>query len=155
MSRYLIAFMIVAFVVGLDIITKLLIVRNMMLYEPIPIIPNFLNITYHRNPGVAFGLFADLPFNHYFFSAISVIALIILTLAFRYASKEGKIIQVALSLLMGGALGNLIDRVRFGAVIDFIQVHWYYKYYWPAFNVADSAICIGVTLLIIDMLRKG
>jgi len=152
-SRYLTAFVTVTLIVALDMITKHLVVQNLALYEVIPVIPNVLNITYHKNPGAAFGILAELPFNYYFFSTISVLAFVILVLAFLYASKERKTVQIALPFLMGGTLGNLIDRIRLGAVIDFIDVHWY-QYHWPAFNVADSAICIGVALLIIEMLRK-
>jgi signal peptidase II len=155
MPRYLAALVIIALVVGLDSITKFLIVQNLVLYRSnIPIIPNFLDIVYYKNTGAAFGILAGFSFSHYFFLAISFIALVMLFVAFKYASKEGKLVQIALPLLIGGTLGNLIDRIRLGAVIDFILVHWYDKFYWPAFNVADSAITVGVVLLILEMLRK-
>jgi signal peptidase II len=155
MSRYLVALVIIALVVGLDSITKFLIVQNLVLYRSnIPIIPNFLDIVYYKNTGAAFGILAGFSFSQYFFLAISSVALVILVVAFSYASKEGKLVQIALPLLIGGTLGNLIDRIRLGAVIDFILVHWYDKFYWPAFNVADSAITVGVALLILEMLRK-
>jgi signal peptidase II len=150
-----VAVLIVIFVVSLDVVTKFLIVQNLTLYKSsITVLPNFLHIVHYKNTGAAFSLGANLPFNNYFFSVISSIALIILCVAFKYTSGERKLAQIALPLLMGGTLGNLIDRVRWGAVVDFILVHWYNTYYWPAFNVADSAISIGVILLVIEMLRK-
>ena len=112
------------------------------------IITNFFHLTYVRNPGAAFGIFADNAIRVPFFITISSIAtLAILWYVWKITSEKPWQL-LALGLIFSGALGNLIDRIRFGEVIDFIDVHWY-NHHWPAFNVADSAICVGVAIMLI------
>jgi signal peptidase II len=138
-------------VVVLDQVTKYIVEKQVRLFEVITVIPGFFNITHVRNKGAAFSLFASSPmvFRSLFFIAVSIIAVVVLVFLIR---KTNERLQVAaFSLIAGGAVGNLIDRIRYGEVVDFIQ--WYVKsYYWPSFNVADSAITVGVVLLAYDML---
>jgi len=112
------------------------------------IISGFFDLTYVRNQGAAFGLFHQAPpaFRDPFFVAVPVIAIfVILFLIFKMVSDSLWSV-IALSLILAGAIGNLIDRLRFGYVIDFLDFHWREIYHWPAFNVADSSIVVGVCL---------
>ena len=149
-------------IVLLDQLTKLLVVRSMRLGQNIPIVPGFFDLTFVLNPGAAFSLFATLPewIRNPFFILISVgAAVLIVAYRSRYL-RENRLASVSLALILGGAIGNLIDRLRYGVVVDFLDAH-IYQYHWPIFNVADSAISVGVTLLLIEMLlewrreRKG
>ncbi len=133
-----------------DQLTKLLILRNFELYESREIIPGLFNLVYVTNTGAAFSMLADVdsPWRQYFFLTVGVIACSGLTFYYhRFASRQ-RVNAVALGLITGGALGNLIDRLRFGAVVDFLDVHLA-GHHWPAFNVADSAICVGAVLFLI------
>ena len=150
--KYLILSIISVVVLFLDQATKIFIDRTMDLHSTITVVENFFNITYIRNKGAAFGFLAESSFRLPFFILISIIAVVVIIGIFRKLRPDQKLTAVSLSLIFAGALGNLIDRVRLGEVIDFIYVHWY-EHYWPAFNVADSAICVGVFLLALDMLR--
>lgn len=136
----------------LDQITKLLIQKAIRLNESVVVIHDFFSLTYIRNPGAAFGLFADqsVGFRSIFFLVISVVALSILFFFLAQTSKEDRSGLIAISLLFGGAIGNLIDRVRLGEVIDFLDFY-VGRFHWPAFNVADSAITIGISLLMFNL----
>ncbi len=138
--------MLVAF---LDQWTKFLIVSALTLGERIEIIPGFFNLTLAYNPGAAFGMLGDLPdgTRQLVLGAVTVLALLVV---FYFLAKDyyhDLIAQAALGLILGGAVGNIIDRVRLGVVVDFLDVY-VQSYHWPSFNVADSAICIGVAILI-------
>lgn len=137
-------------VVGADQLTKLLIVRSFALYESREIIPGFFNLTYLVNNGAAFSILAGQPalWRQAFFITAAAIALILIGVAQRSFGRQSKVYSLALALIAGGAIGNLIDRIRLGHVIDFLDVYAG-SYHWPAFNVADSAICIGVALFLI------
>lgn len=150
--KYLILSIVSAVVILLDQASKIFIDRTMDIHSSITVVENFFNITYIRNKGAAFGFLAETSFRLPFFILISFIAVVVIICIFRKLRPEQKLTAFSLSLIFAGALGNLIDRIRLGEVIDFIYVHWY-DHYWPAFNVADSAICIGVFLLALDMLR--
>jgi signal peptidase II len=143
-------------VVVLDQITKILVDRTMPLYHSVEIIPNFVHLTYVRNTGAAFGFMAGSPstLRMVFFLLVSGVAIACISFLLKTLRPQQKILTVSLSLVLGGAIGNLVDRLRLGEVIDFIDLHWDHLH-WPAFNVADSAITIGVALLFIQMLRKG
>jgi signal peptidase II len=136
-----------------DQATKLLILRTMRLGQAIPVVPGFFDIVFVLNPGAAFGFLATLPdqVRNPFFVAISVAAVALIAFYHARYLRTHRLASMALSLVLGGALGNLIDRLRYGVVVDFLDVH-IYQYHWPAFNVADSAISIGVSLMILDML---
>jgi signal peptidase II len=137
-------------VVVFDQLTKLHIMQTMRLHESIPIVPNLFSLTYIRNPGAAFGLLANSSnaFRMVFFGLTSVFALVLLgTILVRMPERDW-LGRLSVAGILGGAIGNLIDRLKYGEVIDFIDVY-VDNYHWPAFNVADSAITVGVIFLII------
>lgn len=148
--RYIILLAVSAIVLVLDQATKLYIDRSMALHGSITVVRDFFNITYLRNKGAAFGILANSSFRLPFFLLVSTVAICVIVVVISRLREDQKLAAVSLSLILSGALGNLIDRVRLGEVIDFLYFHWY-EHYWPAFNVADSAICVGVVLLGIDM----
>ena len=151
---------IVAVSLVLDQVTKLYIDRSMHLYQSIPVIDGLFSITYVRNKGAAFSFLASSPWRLPFFICITIVALVAILISLRKLRADQRLALVSLSLIFSGAAGNLIDRVRLGEVIDFLDVYWQsppwqnYPWHWPAFNVADSAICVGVALLALDMLRE-
>ena len=144
-----------AVIIVLDIWTKALVLARIDLHETIPVIPNFFQLVHVRNTGAAFGIGANassklvpLLLN---FGAIAVFCVVVVY-AMRSAVTD-RVLQTGLHLILGGAIGNLLDRFRFGYVVDFLDVYVGTKH-WPAFNVADSAICIGIALLFFDMRKK-
>ncbi len=137
----------------IDQITKIAIDRSMQLFDSIPIIENFFHITYVRNKGAAFSFLANASWRLPFFITVSIIAAVVILVAFRKLRDDQKLAHISLSMIFSGAVGNLIDRIRLGEVIDFLDAHWY-RHHWPAFNVADSLICVGVFLLAIDMILE-
>jgi signal peptidase II len=141
-------------VLGLDQATKLYVHATFKLHESRPVISDFFHFTYVRNAGAAFGLLAhrSADFRRFFFPIITGLAVVGLLMYFTRIPHQYTLTLWGISLIISGALGNGIDRLWLGQVIDFIDVHWY-MYHWPAFNVADSAICIGVGLLLLDALR--
>ena len=150
-NKYVWVSSIIGVVLVLDQFTKYLVEKSIRMYDVIPVLPGFFNLTHVRNKGAAFSLFSTMPngFRSAFFITVTLVAVAALAVLI---SKSGeRLLVTAFSLIAGGAVGNVIDRIRFGEVVDFIQ--WYYRsFYWPSFNVADSAISIGVGLLAIDML---
>ncbi len=140
-------------VLVLDQASKLYIDRHFALYESQTVIDHFFNITYVRNKGAAFGILSDSAIRIPFFLAITVLAVIAILWYLRQLGEQERLQAFSLRLILAGALGNLIDRIRLGEVIDFLDVHWY-QHHWPAFNVADSAITVGVGLLLIDLWRR-
>jgi signal peptidase II len=137
----------------IDQAVKLYIDRSMRLYDSIPVVAGFFNITYVRNRGAAFSFLSDASWRLPFFMAVSAVAAVVILVAFRKLRDDQRLAQVSLAMIFSGAIGNLVDRVRLGEVIDFLDVHWY-RHHWPAFNVADSLICVGVFLLALDMLLE-
>ncbi|MGQ0505967.1 MAG: signal peptidase II [Myxococcaceae bacterium] len=121
------------------------------------VVPSYWDFRYVENPGAAWGMLADLPprVREPFFHVVSLLAIAFIGWLFRGVDAGQRLLQVALSLVMGGALGNVIDRVCRGYVIDFIDWHWRSnaQLRWPTFNVADAAICVGVTLMLLESLR--
>lgn len=139
-------------VIILDRLTKAIIVNTLTLHQSIEVIPGLLNITYIRNSGVAFGLFRDGGvFGLALLSALSFVALIVVVYLYRRTGNKAE--AFALSLVAGGAVGNLIDRVRSGEVVDFLDIY-IGSHHWPAFNIADSAITIGVIVTILLLYRR-
>lgn len=149
-SKYIILLCLAGLVITIDQITKLYVFHHFELHESISIIPNFFNLTYVQNKGAAFGLLAKAPqsFRIPFFIIVPLLALTIIILIFKKTKETELLMITSLSLILGGAIGNFIDRIRFNYVIDFLDFHWLYKYHWPAFNIADMTIVIGVALLI-------
>jgi signal peptidase II len=139
-----------AIIFVLDQWSKHAVVQGMDLYESIQL-TGFFNLTYVHNYGAAFSFLYDAGgWQVYFLSAVALIVSALILWWLRQASKEQFLLPVAFSFILGGALGNVFDRIVHGYVIDFLDFY-YGTYHWPAFNVADSAIFIGATLLIIDM----
>ena len=137
-------------VVVLDQWTKWLVELHLAHHVAQPIVPNLLNLTHVRNTGVAFGLFASHGLSaSWVLTGLGLVALSAVSLYFGYASPRDRSLLVALALVVGGAVGNLIDRIASGAVTDFIDVY-VGTHHWPSFNVADAAISIGIVLMAID-----
>lgn len=142
-------------IIALDQWTKWLVEIHLPQHTAQSIIPGFLNLTHVRNTGVAFGLFASHGMNggSWLLTLLGLAALAAVTIYFWLASPHDRLLLVSLALVVGGAIGNLIDRMSSGAVTDFIDVYagtWH----WPSFNVADSAISVGIVLMAIDSFRS-
>ncbi len=140
-SLFLLTFLTLS-VLLLDLWTKQLATEHLQYRAPVQVLGEFVRLTYTRNSGVAFGLGAGVPFP---FAIFSIIAVAIILYLFVTRRTGGRRREVALALIMGGAVGNLIDRLRTGEVVDFIEVGWS-RWHWPVFNVADSAVTVGVLL---------
>lgn len=142
-------------VLVLDQITKAAALAYLALGVPVSLVDGLLALTLVMNPGLAFGLLAGLPEAwRWVVALLSVAALVALTrVAMRTFSQGGWLDTAAIALIFGGAVGNLVDRARFGAVVDFIDVH-FRGWHWPAFNAADSAITVGVVLLAFRLLAR-
>lgn len=139
-----------------DQLTKSWVLSSFQLYESREVIPDFFNLVYVTNTGAAFSMLADVnsAWKHYFFLGIGGVAVIGLTIAQFRMRKENSLYGVALALICGGAVGNLIDRIRFGSVVDFLDFHLA-GYHWPVFNIADSAIFVGAGLfLVVNILES-
>lgn len=139
-------------IIILDQFTKHHIQKVLRLNESIVVIDDFFSLTYIRNPGAAFGFFANqtAQFRSVFFLSVSAVALTLLIFFFLQAPKEDLCALIAISLLFGGAVGNLLDRLRMGEVVDFLDFY-IGQFHWPAFNVADSAITVGISLLMFNL----
>ena len=135
-------------VVVLDQLTKFVVLERLAPGAPVTVVPGLVALTLVLNPGLAFGLLAGVPAGwRWIVVPLSLVALfVLLRVALRILPSGGWRERVAIGLVFGGAIGNLIDRARFGAVVDFVDVY-FRGYHWPAFNVADSAITIGVAML--------
>jgi signal peptidase II len=140
-------------VVALDQTTKFLALERLFEGDPVPVIKGFFSLTLVHNRGLAFGMLGAMPAEwRWVVALLSVAALTILAvIGARLLPSGGAFARLALGLIFGGAVGNLIDRWRFGAVVDFLDFYWR-GYHWPAFNVADSAITVGVAVLALRML---
>jgi signal peptidase II len=145
----------VAAILALDRWTKLLIQSRFDLDDSISVIDGFFNITYVRNTGVAFGIFSSIssPAKSIVLSAFAAVAAILVIGYSLRTPLRNRLLHAALALILGGALGNLYDRVAYGYVVDFLELY-FRSYYWPSFNIADSAISIGVVLLAIEITRN-
>jgi signal peptidase II len=152
-KRFQLLLLIAPTVIFFDQLSKIYIDRSFRLYESVTVLRDFFHITYLRNQGAAFGILSSSSLRLPFFIGVALIAAAGLLYYLYRLEERQRLLQVSLSLIFAGALGNLIDRIRLGEVIDFIDVHWY-QYHWPAFNVADSAICVGVGLMLIDLWRE-
>ena len=138
----------------LDQASKLAVDGSMQLFESIPLIPYF-NLTYVHNTGAAFSFLAQAGgWQRWLFAGLAVVMSSIIAVWLHRLQKHETLMAVALSLVLGGAIGNLIDRVSYGYVIDFLDVY-YQDWHWPAFNIADSAICVGVGLMLLESFGVG
>lgn len=150
MNRWRLLGIVTTVILILDQATKLYVDARFALYESVPVIPGWFHLTYIRNQGAAFGILSNSAFRVPFFIVVAAIALLAILWYMKQLRNDQQLAAFALALIFSGALGNLIDRVRLGEVIDFLDVFWNH-HHWPAFNVADSAICVGVGLLILEM----
>lgn len=149
-------FIIMVLVVVGDQLSKLWILDNFALYDSRVIIPGFFNLTFLRNTGAAFGMLAGMPlfWRQIFFITIAAVALVALAIMQRKMGKENFWYSLCFALIGGGTVGNVIDRVLYGSVVDFLDFY-VGKYHWPAFNVADSAIFVGVTIFLLLQIFEG
>jgi len=142
-------------VVLLDQATKAWIISTMRIHESFAVIGGFFNIVHVRNPGAAFGFLASAPplFRYLFFIAVTVAAIVLILHYLHVSRIEEPSLISALALILAGAVGNLIDRIRFGEVVDFLDI-FIGNHHWPAFNVADSAITVGSVILMAVLIQK-
>ncbi|HKQ96575.1 MAG TPA: signal peptidase II [Candidatus Polarisedimenticolia bacterium] len=139
-----------------DQISKAQVRRLLPLHESVTVLPGFVQLTHVTNRGALFGMLHDLPdpWRSALFTLVPLLA-IVLILGFQARTPAGaRIAHAGLALILGGAAGNLADRLRFGQVTDFVDV-FVGAHHWPAFNLADSSICVGVALLVLDLMRHG
>jgi len=155
-KRRRLEFVLPMLIVAVDQATKAMVRASVPVHDSVTIIPGFLDITHALNSGAAFGILngADFPFKTVIIALIATAALIGVGMYAASLSHHQLVARIGLALIIGGAAGNLIDRVLAGWVVDFVDVYWRTYHFW-AFNVADSAISVGVTMLILDMLTTG
>lgn len=148
-KKYFRLLIVAGLVVVLDQISKVIIFDTLPLYSTVSVIPGFFNITHIHNPGGAFGFLANhsAVWRHLIFLFISSLAIGLIIYYYHKTPKTHLLLSCGFALILGGAIGNMIDRVRLGVVIDFLDVY-VGNLHWPAFNVADSAISIGITIFI-------
>jgi signal peptidase II len=152
-KKYQILSWVMPLVVVLDQLTKWEVVKNFSLGQTRSIVPGIFDLTYVRNTGAAFGILAhaDARWRVPFFVLVPLVALLAIFQVFRRIGEKDLKLAYALALVMGGAIGNLIDRAWLNYVVDFLLFHWKYEWQFPAFNIADSAICVGVGILMLDL----
>jgi len=154
--KYLLLLCFAGFIIAVDQLTKIFIHTQFQLHESKTVIENIFNITYVRNFGAAFGFLSQTPsnFREIFFLMMPPLACLIIVYIMRAVDDRDTKQILALSAIFGGALGNYIDRLQFHYVIDFIDFHFYDKYSWPAFNLADTGIVCGVIALMLILLTE-
>jgi len=152
-SKY---YLLTLLVLIIDHLTKWLVRTGMDVRDAIELIPGYLRISYIQNSGVAFGLFANIQsaWKPYLLAAMAVVAVIVIIIYSARMPSGRTLLQLALAVTMGGILGNFTDRVVHGFVVDFIEFHVWESFHWPTFNVADSAITLGIALLLVDTVKN-
>ena len=156
-SKFKLVLFLVVAIVALDQATKAIVDRSMLLNHSVPVIDGIFSLTYIRNTGAAFGFLARSGefFRRTFLIGFSIAAIGFIVVMLRRLPQHEKLLTVALGFILGGAIGNLIDRLLYGEVIDFLDFYWSY-HHWPAFNVADSFITVGVVVILFRLaLAKG
>jgi signal peptidase II len=143
-------------IVIVDQFTKALVRSSLPLHASVTLVPGLLDFTHVRNSGAAFGILnaADFPFKTVVIAVIATAALIGVGLYAASLAHHQLIARIGLALIIGGAAGNLLDRIAVGSVVDFVDIYWHGYHFW-AFNVADSAITVGVAIMMLDMLGVG
>ena len=151
-NKYVLLFFVSGVLIVMDRYTKLMVSLHIPLNYSVKVVEDFFNLTHIRNSGVAFGLFASQQseYKALMFIAISTIAIIAILVIFHQTPKEKKMVQTGLILIFSGAIGNLIDRILHGEVIDFVDF-FINRHHFPAFNIADSCITVGVIMMVIDL----
>ena len=157
MGKYVLLLAVASVVVAADQVTKALVRASLVLHSSVPVLP-VLNIVHYRNTGAAFGMLDTLPptLRGFFFLLVLCVSLVVVAYFTWKTPADRTAVHVALALVLGGAVANSIDRLVYGYVTDFIDLHWFGhpKLHWAAFNLADSAITVGVVLLMVEALRK-
>ena len=154
--KYRVGLSVFVVVLALDVFTKYLVNQNLTYSDRIPVIEGFFYLTHVRNTGAAFGLFQNAPvaIRLTFFVGVSAVAIAIIIQFFRKLAPGDRLSALALGLILGGAVGNLIDRIRLGEVVDFLHFVLWGGYVWPDFNLADTWIVVGVSLLVLELLAS-
>ena len=154
-KKYWILLIVCSVILFLDQWTKAVVLDRLPLHRRIPVIPGFFDLTHVRNTGGAFGIFGGerSGLGALLFLVVSVVAVGILLVLFIRARENEKTLAFAYSLILSGALGNLLDRLRLGEVVDFLEFY-VSSFRWPAFNIADSAICVGIGLMALELIIK-
>ncbi|KQO43939.1 signal peptidase II [Pseudomonas sp. Leaf83] len=138
-----------------DRVTKDIFESTLSMYQRIEVIPGYFDWTLAYNTGAAFSFLADASgWQRWFFAAIAIVVSVVLVVWLKRLKRHETLLAVALAMVLGGALGNLYDRVVLGHVVDFILVHWQSRWFFPAFNLADTFITIGAILLALDMFKS-
>jgi len=148
--------LIAALILFLDHAAKWIARANLETGQTITIIPSYFRLSYVENYGIAFGLFdnMEVPWKAYILAAVGIAAAVIIWLTSARLPADRKLLHYALSVIMGGILGNLVDRMAHGYVIDFIELHIHEAFHWPNFNIADSAITLGIAILLLDAVKN-
>jgi signal peptidase II len=154
-NKYFKLFIIAGAIAVADQITKLVILETLPLYDSVLVIPGFFNLTHIQNPGGAFGFMANYRSNlhHVMFLAISTMALCLIFYFYKNTPRTHPFLAMGFALIFGGAVGNLIDRIRFGKVVDFLDFY-IGDLHWPAFNIADSAVSVGIAIFLYHLIFK-
>ncbi|MGX9365258.1 signal peptidase II [Desulfoplanes sp. PS50] len=154
-NKYKIVSILSGVIIILDQITKIWVQGSISMYESIPVIPGFFDLVHVLNKGAAFGFLnrADIHWQTYFFIGVSALAVVLIFHLVRTVDRRDPFMFTGLGCILGGALGNMIDRIRIGQVIDFLDFH-VAGHHWPAFNVADMAISVGALLLLISFYQR-
>ncbi|SBV91535.1 Lipoprotein signal peptidase [uncultured delta proteobacterium] len=155
-NRYAIIAAVTALVTLIDQATKVLVLHSIPLYTEIPVIKDFFSLVHVRNRGAAFGFLNrhDISWQFWLFLAATLVAIVVVIMLAKSSRADDYPFFLSLGLILGGAAGNLIDRILYREVIDFLDFYWG-TYHWPAFNVADIAICCGAALALIFSLRRS
>ncbi len=153
--KYIKLAIIAGLIVIFDQITKAVILNAMPLYHSVPVIPGFFSLTHIHNPGGAFGFLANQSssIRNFLFLFISLLAICLIFYFYKNTPKTHPLLSTGFAMIFGGAIGNLIDRIRFGKVVDFLDFY-IGNLHWPAFNVADSAVTVGIFIFIFHLLIK-
>ena len=142
-------------VLVIDLTSKVYFDNSLQMYQQIVVIPDLFSWTLAYNTGAAFSFLADSAgWQRWLFALIAVVVSGVLVVWLKRLGRNDTWLAIALALILGGALGNLYDRIVYGHVVDFILVHWQNRWYFPAFNFADSAICVGAVMLALDMFKS-
>ena len=142
-------------VLVIDLTSKVYFDNSLQMYQQIVVIPDLFSWTLAYNTGAAFSFLADSAgWQRWLFALIAVVVSAVLVVWLKRLGRNDTWLAIALALIQGGALGNLYDRIVYGHVVDFILVHWQNRWYFPAFNFADSAICVGAVMLALDMFKS-
>jgi signal peptidase II len=154
-KKYWVLLMICSWILFVDQWTKYVVQQRLGLYQRVEVIQGFFNLTHVRNPGGAFGIFGGERggIGSLLFVIFSLVAIGIILFLFTKVRLDEKNLPFSLSLVLSGAIGNLIDRLRYGEVVDFLDFHLS-SFHWPAFNIADSAICFGIGLIAFELLSR-